>query len=366
MLGGTMSSTPSPATVAPDEPRSEVIGSPGFAAWLAEHQVSLAFTTCGTGNLFLLGRHPDGRLAVCERALGLSRVLGLWADGQTLWLNTSYQVWHFENLLRPGELYQGHDRLYVPKAGYTTGDLDAHDVAVDGAGRVVFVATAFSCLATLSGRATFSPLWRPPFVSELAAEDRCHLNGLGLADGRPRFVTAAGVSDRAEGWRDHIRDGGAMLEVPGGRVLASGLSMPHSPRLYRGRLWLHDTGAGRFGSIDPGGGAFEPLTFCPGFLRGLAFAGDYAVVGLSRPRHGKTFAGLPLEEELAQRGEEALCGLRIIDLKSGTVAHWLRVEGAVREVYDVVALPGVCRPTALGFETDELRRTVVAGEGGVL
>ena len=356
--------SPSSAADAKNEPWVEVTGSPHLSAWLAEQQVSLAFTTYQTGKLFLLGRHPDGRLAVFERTF--NRAMGLWADGQTLWLSTLYQLWRFENLLRPGELYQGHDRLYVPKIANTTGDLDIHDVAIDHTGRPVFVATGFGCIATLAERSSFTPLWRPPFLSKLAAEDRCHLNGLALADGRPRYATAVSTSDVVDGWRDRRQSGGVVLEIPDGRVIASGLSMPHSPRLYRGRLWLHNSGTGHFGSIDPGGGSFEPLTFCPGYLRGLAFVGDYAVVGLSRPRDDKTFGGLALEDELARRAADARCGLLIIDLKSGDVAHWLRVEGMVRELYDVAVLPQVSRPMALGFKTDEIQRTIAIGEFGSL
>jgi len=161
-----------------------------------------------------------------------------------------------------------------------------------------------------------------------------------------------------DGWRDRRRDGGCLLEVPSGRVMASGLSMPHSPRLYRGRVWLLNSGAGMVGSVDPAGGSFEPLTFCPGYLRGLAFCGDHAVVGLSQPRQDKTFGGLALEGELARRGAEARCGLLVIDLRSGDVAHWLRIEGMVRELYDVAVLPGVVRPMALGFKTEEIQRTI--------
>src|SRR5215831_9098761 len=224
------------ATGTANEPWVQVTGSPRLASWLAEHRVSLAFTTYQTGKLFLLGRHPEGRLAVFERTF--NRAMGLWADGQTLWLSTLYQLWRFENMLRPGEVYQGHDRLYVPKVGHTTGDLDVHDVAVEAGGRVVFVATSFGCLATRSERYSFTPLWRPPFLSKLAPEDRCHLNGLALEDGRARYVTAVSQSDVADGWRDRRTDGGVLLEVPSGRVVLSGLSMPHSPRVHRGRLWL--------------------------------------------------------------------------------------------------------------------------------
>jgi uncharacterized protein (TIGR03032 family) len=359
-----MKDATSSAADAKHEPWVEVTGSPHLSAWLAEQKISLAFTTYQTGKLFLLGRHPEGKLAVFERTF--NRAMGLWADGQTIWLSTLYQLWRFENLLKPGELYQGHDRLYVPKIANTTGDLDIHDVAIDHSGRPVFVATSFGCIATLFEQSSFTPLWRPPFLSKLAAEDRCHLNGLALADGRPRFATAVSTSDVVDGWRDRRQSGGVVLEIPDGRVIASGLSMPHSPRLYRGRLWLHDSGTGHFGSIDPGGGPFEPLTFCPGYLRGLAFVGDHAVVGLSRPRDDKTFGGLALDDELAKRAADARCGLLIIDLRTGNADHWLRVEGLVRELYDVAALPHVSRPMALGLKTDEIQRTIAIGDVGLL
>jgi uncharacterized protein (TIGR03032 family) len=359
-----MSDTPATGADVKTEPWVEVTGSPHLYAWLAEQRVSLAFTTYQTGKLFLLGRHPEGRLAVFERTF--NRAMGLWADGQTLWLSTLYQLWRFENLLKPGEDYLGHDRLYVPKVAYTTGDLDIHDVAVDHTGRPVFVATSFGCIATLAERSSFTPLWRPPFLSRLAAEDRCHLNGLAMEKGRPRYATAVSASDVVDGWRDRRQDGGVVLTIPDGRSIATGLSMPHSPRLYRGRLWLHNSGTGHFGSIDPGGGQFEPLTFCPGYLRGLAFVGDYAVVGLSRPRDDKTFGGLALDDELARRTADARCGLLIIDLRTGNAPHWLRVEGMVRELYDVAALPEVSRPMALGFKTDEIQRMIAVGEDGML
>ena len=173
---------------AAEAPWIEVTGSPHLAGWLAQQRLSLAFTTYQTGKLFFLGLRPDGGLAVFERTF--SRAMGLWADGQTLWLGTLYQLWRFENALKPGFQHNGCDRLYIPKVGYTTGDLDVHDVAVEANGRVVFVNTKFGCLATLHERDSFTPLWRPPFVSKLAAEDRCHLNGLALADGRPAYVTA--------------------------------------------------------------------------------------------------------------------------------------------------------------------------------
>ena len=359
-----MSSNPTNPQAPAAEPWAEVYSSREFPGWLAEQHVSLAFTTYQTEKLFFIGLLAGGSLAIHERTF--NRCMGLWADGQTLWMSTLYQLWRFENALKPGFQHNGCDRLYIPKVGYTTGDLDVHDVAVEANSRIVFVNTKFGCLATLHERDSFTPLWRPPFLSRLAAEDRCHLNGLALEDGRARYVTAVSASDVADGWRDRRRDGGVVLDVRANRVIASGLSMPHSPRVYRGRLWLLNSGTGYFGSLDLKTGTFEPLTFCPGYLRGLAFVGDYAVVGLSRPRHDKTFGGLPLDETLPAKGAEARSGLQVIDLRSGDVVHWLRVEGMVSELYDVVVLPGVVRPMALGFRSDEIQRLLSVGDEGAL
>ncbi len=107
---------------------------------------------------------------------------------------------------------------------------------------------------------------------------------------------------------------------------------------------------------------FEHPTFCPGYARGLAFIGDFAVIGLSRPRGNRTFSGLALDDNLASRDAEARCGLLVIDLRSGDIVHWVRIGGVVEELYDVVTLPGVIRPMALGFKTDEIRRTISIDE----
>lgn len=342
-----------------DKPAFEAIASRQFTSWLAEQRASLAFTTYQTGKLFLIGLQPDGRLSVFERTF--NRCLGLWGDGQTLWMTSLYQLWRFENALEPDQSANGFDRIYVPQVGYTTGDLDIHDVAVDADGRVVFVNSLFGCLATISERHSFAPLWKPPFLSKLAAEDRCHLNGLAMENGRPAYVTCVSQSDVADGWRDRRRGGGCVLDVRTNEVIVSGLSMPHSPRVYRDQLWLLDSGSGHFGRVDRSSGRFEPLTFCPGYIRGLSFVGDFAVVGLSQCRENRTFRGLALDDNLKSHDATAHCGLCVIDLRTGDLVHWLWFEGVVCELYDVIVLPGVRRPMALGFKTDEIRRVLSVG-----
>jgi uncharacterized protein (TIGR03032 family) len=334
----------------------EIVASRELPAWLAEQNASLAFTTYQSGKLFLIGLSEPGRLSVFERTF--NRCMGLAASPQTLWMSSLYQLWRFENALAAGQLHEGYDRLYVPQTGYTTGDVDIHDVHVAADARPIFVNTLFSCLATVSETHSFEPLWKPRFISKLAAEDRCHLNGLAMRDGVPAFVTAASLSDTAEGWRDERRDGGVVVDVATGEVLAAGFSMPHSPRWHRGALYLLDSGRGVFGRLNLDDCTLQEIAFCPGYARGLAFVGDYAVIGLSQPRDNKTFTGLELDDALARRKLEPSAGLMVVDLRTGTIVQWLRFGGVVAELYDVAVLAGVQRPMALGFKTDEIRRVL--------
>jgi uncharacterized protein (TIGR03032 family) len=334
----------------------EITASRQMTDWMAEQNLAIALTTYQVGKLFMLGAKPAGGLSVFARSF--KRCMGLCPTANGFYLSSLHQVWRFENVIKPGEQKDGYDRLYVPQVGNTTGDLDIHDMAVDADGRLVFVNTLFGCLATLSETHSFKPLWRPPFVSKLAAEDRCHLNGLAMKDGRAAYVTAVGESDVVDGWRDHRAGGGVVVDVNSNGVVAGGLSMPHSPRWHQGKLWLCNSGTGEFGHVELDTGRFVPVTFCAGYMRGLYFHGDYALVGTSKPRQNKTFSGLPLDEALKARKAEARCGVQVIDLRTGDAVHWLRIEGAIDELYDVITLPGVRNPMALGFKTDEINRVI--------
>ena len=342
------------------QPQLEFMPSRQFPNWLGEQGLSLAFTTYQAGKLFLIGLQPNGRLSVFERTF--NRCMGLWSNGQTLWMTTLYQLWRFENALSPGEHSEGYDRLFVPQLAYTTGDLDIHDVGVDDQGRPIFVNTLFSCLAHPSEAKSFRPSWRPSFVSKLAPEDRCHLNGLAMDGGTPRYVSAVGETDVADGWRAHRVGGGVVIDIASNEIVGSGFSMPHSPRLHDNKLWVLDSGTGRFGQLAQASGRFEEIAFCPGYQRGLAFHGRFAVIGLSQPRENRTFSGLPLDDALTSRKAEPQCGLLVLDLKTGDIVHWLKIQGIVHELYDVVCLGGVRRPQALGFKTDEIRRVLTIDE----
>ena len=334
----------------------------GFPEWLASTGGSIAFTTYQAGKLFLLGVKEDGKLSVFERTFPRCMGLAVSENGRQLYMSSLYQLYRFDNTIPAGQTYQHYDGLFVPRVSWVTGDLDIHDIIIGQDGKPIFVNTLFGCLASVSEGYSFKPLWKPPFLSKLAAEDRCHLNGLAGEDGVPRFVTAVSTSDVNDGWRDRRSDGGVVIDVASNEIVTQGLSMPHSPRLHNGQLWVINSGAGQFGRINLNTGEFEEIAFCPGYGRGLTFAGNKAVIGLSGVRENRTFQGLPLDEALKKRDAEARCGLHIVDLDTGDANHWVRIEGVVNELYDVAFLPGIKCPSAVGFKGNEIQTIIAIDE----
>jgi uncharacterized protein (TIGR03032 family) len=205
------------------------------------------------------------------------------------------------------------------------------------------VNTRFSCLCTLDADASFTPRWRPPFVSALAPQDRCHLNGLAIVDGQPAYATALGATDTPSGWRAHKAEGGVLLDVPHNAVLLRGLCMPHSPRWYQGRLWVLESGQGRLGVVDVAAGTCQTVAQLPGYTWGLDFAGPLAFVGLSQVREHAVFSGIPLVERLAERA----CGVWVIHIETGQTVGFVRFEAGVQEIFAVQVLHGTRFPEVL-------------------
>ncbi|MEA5621326.1 TIGR03032 family protein [Cronbergia sp. UHCC 0137] len=340
----------------------EITPSQGFLNWLQQEKISIAFTTYQTNRLILVGSKPQGSLTVNERLF--DKPMGLYAQGESLYMSTRYQIWRLDNRLAPGELYQQIDRLYVPSWSYTTGNLNVHDLVIDHNNTPLFINTDFSCLATIQPGYSFTPVWQPPFITKLAAEDKCHLNGLAMVEGQPTYVTACSATDTPAGWRNHRLNGGIVIHIPSNEIIATNLSMPHSPRWYQGKLWLLNAGTGELGYLE--NNKFIPITFCPGFVRGLAFCGNLALVGLSKLRT-RNFTGLELENRLTREGKTAQCGLIAIDITTGQIVHWLHIGSIVEELFDIVILPGVTRPKALGFQGEDIERLInFPNSGGII
>lgn len=341
-----------------ETPPVEYSLSGGLVGLLARLNCSIAFTSYQSNLMYILGRLPNGGAHLHQSAM--TKPMGLAGDGKGgLVLAAGFQIIELTNALESYErVNQTFDACYVPRTIHLTGELDAHDIGVGGDGVIVFVNTRFNCLATLSARHSFEMLWKPSFISALISEDRCHLNGLAMADGRPAYVTAVSRSDTIDGWRDRRNDGGVVIEVETGRIVCQGLSMPHSPRLHRGELWVLNAGTGELGVVDlpkegqHSPGRFVPRVFCPGFLRGLAFHGNLAFVGLSKPRY-KRFEGLALDQRLKDTDSEPWCGIQIIDLDKRCCVDWLRIDGPVNELFDVAIIAGFSCPMTVSPNSPE-------------
>jgi uncharacterized protein (TIGR03032 family) len=311
-----------------------------FAAVLEHFGISLLVTTYQAGKLVLL---RADRGVVNTHFRSFAKPMGLAVHGNRLALGTALEVWEFHNippvaakLEPPGK----HDACFLPRCGHATGEVLIHEMAwVPTRGQeepeLWFVNTRFSCLCTLDHVHSFVPRWRPPFITALAPEDRCHLNGLGLVDGQVRYVTALGETDTAGGWRADKKNGGILMEVPSGSILLRGLSMPHSPRWHDDKLWLLESGTGTFGTVNLSAGRYEPLVEVPGFTRGLDFHGNLAFMGLSQVRESAVFSGIPLTERLSER----TCGVWVVDVSTGRTIAFLKFEDAVQEIFAVQVLP---------------------------
>ncbi|MCW2992268.1 MAG: repeat-containing protein [Solirubrobacterales bacterium] len=315
------------------------VSTTSFGEALAQLGASLLISTYQTGKL-VCARVREGELNTHFR--NFDKPMGVAVAPGRIALGTRTEVWDLRDMPEAAPKVEPagtHDACFLPRNRHVTGDIAVHDLGFAG-GELWIVATAFSCLATLDAHHSLVPRWTPPFITRLAPEDRCHLNGMAIDDDRVTHVTALGRTDEPGGWRDGKATGGVLIDVASSEVAVGGLSMPHSPRWHDGRLWLLESGQGALCAVDLASGSVERVAELPGFTRGLAFAGDVAFVGLSQVRESSTFGSLPLVERLAERQ----CGVWMVHLGTGDVVGFLRFEDLVQEIFDVALLPGTRWP----------------------
>lgn len=334
-----------------------------FRQWIADENLSLALTTYEGAKLILIGPGVRGGTIVSER--NFERCMSMFVeDHRHIWLSTHHHIWKLENGLEDGYHYEGWDRVYLPRLSHVTGGVDVHDLVRAGDGHLYGVITGYNCIARIcpEEKGCFTPFWKPPFVTEIVGEDRCHLNGFCLDENDEfAYATVVGVSNEKGGWREHKNDGGVIIDMRTDEIVAEGLSMPHTPRLYQGDLWVLEAGTGHLCRVNPKTKEVERKLWRPGFLRGLRFYKNYALICCSSPRD-KTFKGLPLDDELEKRKVQPQCALDVVDLNSMEVVFSMQITGTVKEIYDVALLPGCKQPLLHGVIGDEIRKFVVLGE----
>jgi len=317
-----------------------------FPAILKSLGISLVISTYQSGRLIFVRAESPTTLNTHFRMF--KSPMGVAIGNGRIAVGTEREVWDYRNmptlsarLEPPGR----HDACFIPRKVHVTGDIRIHEIGY-ASGELWLINTRFSALCSLDADSSFVPRWRPKFITHLAAEDRCHLNGMAISNDRVQFVTALGATNEAGGWREKKASGGLMLDVDSGEFVLHGLSMPHSPRLYDGRFFILESGKGTLATADLKTGRVETIVELPGFTRGLAFAGPFAFVGLSQVRESNIFGGIPLTERVAERE----CGVYVIDLRTGRVAAFLRFEGDVREIFDVQILRDTKYPELLELD----------------
>ena len=323
---------------------------PNLPDILSHLRTSLLVTTYQAGKLLVLGTR-SGKLTISFS--NYEQAMGLAVGHERVAIGSRRQI-HFllaahECVRQPAAAGQPdtHDGCFVPRASHYTGNIHGHDLAWGTDGLWV-VNTLFSCLCTLHDGYNFVPRWRPPFVTRLIDEDRCHLNGLAMDGGRPKYVSALAESDEPAGWRPQKASSGCVIDVASGETIARGFAMPHSPRIYNGQLWLLDSGTGRLGILEVVSGRYDPVESVPGYTRGLAFAGQFAFVGLSRIRETSIFGGMPIID----RHQDLRCGVAVVDLTTGKTVSVFQFHSGVEEIYAVDVVPSIQNPMVAGSTAD--------------
>jgi len=342
---GPPAAAPDASGAAPPADPPRVSASDGFRRLLVERRLSLLVSTYDADKVFLLRANEHG---VNVHFVRFPRAMGIAATATRLAVGSANRVHEFYNmpamiprLPAPNLPDATYDACYVARAEHVTGDIQIHEMAFAG-NELWFVNTRFSCLCTLSREYSFEPRWRPPWVRGLSADDRCHLNGLAVENGRVAYCTAFATSDEPEGWRPTKSTSGLVVEVPSGRIVTQGLAMPHSPRVYGGHLWVLNSGHGTIAVVDRLGGQVRDVCQMAGFTRGLDFHRNLAFVGLSRVRESNVFGGTPLTARLPQ--EERFCGIQVVDVATGSVVGAVKFDSGVNEIFALQVMPSMVFP----------------------
>ncbi|NDC37980.1 MAG: TIGR03032 family protein [Proteobacteria bacterium] len=338
---------PSASSTEPKETSVGYVHTSNFPELLRSLNLSLLVSTYQAQRILAFSPRPE-KLFMLMRIF--DRPTGIALDGTKLALSAKNKIWLFANT---GELrdldgkVQPHDICFAPRKAYVTGDIAAHEMAFIK-GTLQIVNTRFSCICTVDDNNSFIPGWRPRFVTDLVAEDRCHLNGMATDSNGIRYVSALGETNVKEGWRPTKADGGIIIDFHSGEVITRGLAMPHSPRLHGGHLWILNSGCGELEVVDQKSGKRQSIIRLPGFLRGIDFHGNLAFIGLCKIREKKTFGNLPIETMFP----ELECGIYAVNVQTGSVVGFIKFTKGVEELFDVKILPQFTNPEIVGFEEE--------------
>ncbi|MBK7667288.1 MAG: TIGR03032 family protein [Sphingobacteriaceae bacterium] len=316
---------------------------PQLSELLFKLKCSIAITTYQAGKLIFISPVDENRITQLPR--DFNKPMGFEIAGDKMILATKDEVHYFENSPELAKHYPNkkdtYDSLFLPRTTFYTGQVDMHDVAM-GTDGVWAINTSFSCLAQVTGNFNFIPRWQPPFISNLVSEDRCHLNGLVMVNGKPKYVTALGTTDTHQGWRENIVSGGVLMDVETNEIILDKLPMPHSPMIYKGEFYMLLSASGELVKVNLKEKKYEVIKKLDGFCRGMDAIGDYMCVAMSKLRkNSSTFAKLPF----AKTADVA--SIKVIHLPTQAIVGELTYQTSVDEIYSLKILKDSIRPNIL-------------------
>lgn len=311
---------------------------------LANLNCSIALTTYQAGKLVFISPDPDKeRMHTLPR--NFEKPMGIAVQGNKMAIATKDSVHVFSNSKEIAPYYpkkpDTYDSMWLPRRTFYTGRVDLHDIAFGNDG-LYAINTSFSCLCRIDDNYSFTPVWKPPFIDSLKSEDRCHLNGLVMQDGMPKYVTGLGQTNIMQGWRENITNGGFLMDVTTNEVILEGLAMPHSPRMYKGELYMLLSATGEFIKVNIQERSYEVIKKFDGFCRGLDIVDDYAFIGFSKLRkNSSTFAKLSFSDHAN------FAGVKVIHVPTGAEVGSITYATSVDEIYEVSVLQNTIRPNIL-------------------
>lgn len=334
----------------PNLPPFACTASPDFAQILNRLGCTLAISTYQAGKVIFISLNENGQIVQLPRTFQKAMGIAVHEDKMAVATKDDLIILaHSEPLAakypkQPG-VYTG---IYMPRARYYTGRVDLHDLDWGSEG-LWAVNTSFSCLCLIDENYSFTPKWKPHFVTALEHDDFCHLNGMAMEDGKPRYVTALGTTTTRRGWKPNITSGGVLMDVPSNEVILKDLGMPHSPRVYNDKLYTLLSATGELVCIDPQNGSYEVVCRVGSFIRGLAHCGDFVFIARSKLRKSSTTFEKLKDLPIGQNSDNA--GISVIHLPSGRVVAEFNYQNSVEEIYDIQVLAHKRRPGILNTDT---------------
>lgn len=312
--------------------------------WLNNQLCSIVCTSYKTNLVFTFGKFGN-KINVWYSQF--NRPMELYVD-DNIYLGTQVGIVSFinnidESITKDNVNQVVYDGNYIPNKINFTGDIDIHDIYKLNSG-LYFVSSQLNsiCVINNSTKYNFDIFWTPSFISKknnrVPKEDRCHLNSCCPVNGKIKYACMVSDSDISGGWRDNRVGGGLIIDIDTDEVVCSNLCMPHSLQYYYGKLYVLDSGTGRFGYInfeeEDTSKRFKEICFIPGFLRGLKFINNYAVIGMSMDRHENIFSGLPLCDKMKEKKINPKCGIKIVNINTGDIEHSIELINVI-EIYGI-------------------------------